>query len=408
MRLLLISHGMYPFSSPGGVELYTSETAQLLATKHSLTVLLFTSDHEEAFSREKIGDNIAVKVVPGSTSIYPHRGFGLDDFRYFLHTIEPELVYIISSYLFPLRMVEKLYSLNIPWIVYLHDFYLLCQRIKLLKRNNEPCAGPQAFRCTRCLFKTSHLLRSLAHLTGFRARMRSGRLILNNAGKILCGSEYVARYFSSQLKIAKERFTIIPPILKLEKSSTSASRNSGILRIGFFSGISQSKGAHILDKALTLVDCPWQLTVYNMKKKNLRKSQLFREHKRPIIFNEAFLPEELRGVLESLDVIVTPSIGPETYCRIIDEACARGVIVVASDTGGMTERIRDGENCFVVKAGDADALAKKITDIYNHFDTLRSSMKFDLTLPDIDGYAEKLFTIISAVASGQSRPWVNL
>ena len=58
--------------------------------------------------------------------------------------------------------------------------------------------------------------------------------------------------------------------------------------------------------------------------------------------------------------------------------------------------------------GLADALAKKITDIYNHFDTLRSSMKFDLTLPDIDGYAEKLFTIISAVASGQSRPWVNL
>lgn len=59
-------------------------------------------------------------------------------------------------------------------------------------------------------------------------------------------------------------------------------------------------------------------------------------------------------------VVVAPSIEPEAFGRIPVEAQAMGKPIIATDHGGFRETIIDGETGWLVKPGDADALARKL------------------------------------------------
>ncbi len=60
------------------------------------------------------------------------------------------------------------------------------------------------------------------------------------------------------------------------------------------------------------------------------------------------------------DIAVFPVIEPEAFGRGAIEAQAMGVPVIASDLGGFTETVRDGETGFLTPAGNAAALAAAI------------------------------------------------
>ena len=61
------------------------------------------------------------------------------------------------------------------------------------------------------------------------------------------------------------------------------------------------------------------------------------------------------------DIYCLPSVWPENQPVSITEAMACGIPVVASDLGGNRELVRDGETGYLFPAGDADALAAKLT-----------------------------------------------
>jgi glycosyltransferase involved in cell wall biosynthesis len=61
--------------------------------------------------------------------------------------------------------------------------------------------------------------------------------------------------------------------------------------------------------------------------------------------------------LATADVLVLPSIWPEPFGIVIAEAYSYGKPVIVSDAGGMAELVEPEETGWVVRAGDADALA---------------------------------------------------
>ncbi len=60
------------------------------------------------------------------------------------------------------------------------------------------------------------------------------------------------------------------------------------------------------------------------------------------------------------DVVVSASVEPEAFGRVMAEAGAMGLPVVASNHGGAREIILDGETGWLVPPGDADSLADGI------------------------------------------------
>ncbi|NOZ63406.1 MAG: glycosyltransferase family 4 protein [Caldiserica bacterium] len=70
----------------------------------------------------------------------------------------------------------------------------------------------------------------------------------------------------------------------------------------------------------------------------------------------------VQKVFSSLDVFVLPSLN-EGMGRVLVEAMATGLPIVASRVGGVPELVRNGINGYLVPPGDEDALAASITSL---------------------------------------------
>ena len=85
------------------------------------------------------------------------------------------------------------------------------------------------------------------------------------------------------------------------------------------------------------------------------------------------LPEKLSEYFCAADVFVHPS-STETWGLVLNEAMAKGCPVIATDRCvAAAELIRDGENGYLIKVGDADTLHQKMLLILSD-DALREKM----------------------------------
>jgi len=85
--------------------------------------------------------------------------------------------------------------------------------------------------------------------------------------------------------------------------------------------------------------------------------------------NISFFPftDEPNYVYERLDITVLPSLYKEGLPNVLLESESMGVPVVASNVGGVSEIVIDGETGYMVEPGNKSALADAITNVWaNH------------------------------------------
>ena len=75
--------------------------------------------------------------------------------------------------------------------------------------------------------------------------------------------------------------------------------------------------------------------------------------------------------MHSIDVLVLTSLW-EGLPRVIPQAMAAGVPVVASDVDGSSEAIRDGVNGFLLPPRDREGMASKIMYLLTHPEDARA------------------------------------
>ncbi len=95
--------------------------------------------------------------------------------------------------------------------------------------------------------------------------------------------------------------------------------------------------------------------------------QAVRERAAPLGDRVRFLGHIDRHALESafasLWVQAVPSLWDEPFGNVTTEAMARGTAVVASDMGGQSDLVRDGETGYLVPPGDVDELSDRLGSI---------------------------------------------
>jgi SAM-dependent methyltransferase len=217
-------------------------------------------------------------------------------------------------------------------------------------------------------------------------------------------SEDLSRRYA-KFGLLHEQIIRIYPKFNHGAASLAQNQVKDSLRIGFVGGTSASKGLHILAEALSYVDRPWRLEIFNIRKDKSKKRilQMFKGQEGKISLSGPFEPNQLDEIFSNLDVLVVPSIWPETYSRVVDEALARNLIVVASNVGGMVERLVDGVNAFVAETGNPKSFAQKISYIIDNSDEIRKTLRFDFLRPETDNCGVKILKICSAFAQGKFR-----
>lgn len=88
--------------------------------------------------------------------------------------------------------------------------------------------------------------------------------------------------------------------------------------------------------------------------------------------------EDMAPLLRSVDLVVLPSMYGEGVPRILVEAAATGLPLIAFDTAGCREIVVDGRNGYLVKPGNQQALNQAIQSIFSsqqHYQTLATNSR---------------------------------
>jgi glycosyltransferase involved in cell wall biosynthesis len=84
--------------------------------------------------------------------------------------------------------------------------------------------------------------------------------------------------------------------------------------------------------------------------------------------------KDVPEIMNSIEILVLTSLW-EGLPRVLPQAMAAGVPVVASDVNGSREAIHDGVNGFVIEPHDIQGMARKILYLLKHPDVARSMGK---------------------------------
>lgn len=286
--------------------------------------------------------------------------------------------------------------LGIPVVVNLMDFWFVCPRFTLLRRDGTLCPGPPdgGVGCIDCMQPEiaaavepgRSLLQSLsgdapmpadfrstpahrAHaLVGRRQRLLG---VLSQADAIVAPSRFLASMFVAN--------GLDPSRVRHVPYGVDPGRLGGVARarppldarpvdVGYIGSLMPHKGLHVLIDALRRLDGDgWRLHVHGDTSVNPAYTASLREKvagDERVMFHGVFRPTELGGVLARLDLLVTPSLWYENTPFTVLEARLAGLPVVASDLGGLAEAVRDGVDGRLFPAGDDERLASLLGDLF--------------------------------------------
>jgi len=425
VRIAVVVHG-YPPSEAAGVELVAREQAEALAARgHEVAVFARALDPARADGEwwdEVVGGILVRRVVnawePGGSlrERYDDRRFD-ETFRGFLRERRAEVVHAQHLILLSPSLLRVAHEEGCAVVLSLHDAFYLCHRIFLLDRDGRRCPGPDAgARCDPCLA-------GLAAPGEGRIRFDDMARTLARADALGAPSPSLARRYERELPFLGGRIAIVDPGLVRVPgrpldggcSSRGPDRRVRFLFIGTWL---PHKGLDLLVDALaTLPAGSFELVVRGAGVEGHEAYvEALRERTRgqPVVWRGAFAPGELPAVLAEGDVLVLPSRCDESYSRVVREARAAGLAVVAPDSGGPADALTHERDALLVAPDSGSSLAAALGRLVADRDLLARLAAAPAAWPTVAEGAERLEEVFHgaqahrASATAESRPRVSV
>ncbi len=255
-------------------------------------------------------------------------------------------------------------QLNIPYVLTITDFHLLCPKVILAPTHNSLCSGPEGGE--NCAKLCSEIPTSF-----IKERLKTTTEIVHNASAVVAPSQFVAKIFEREidgLRVQINHHGIRQSYIRVNNRVYQAGDN---IRFGYIGNLAVHKGVHVLVNAFTgLNPSSSSLTIFGSGQEEYLKKLEKIAGESDIRFNGAFQSQELGSVLNQIDVLIAPSICYETYSFVVHEALASEVPVITSNLGGMAEQIEDGVNGFTFEAGNVKDLRAKMQAILDNLQIL--------------------------------------
>jgi glycosyltransferase involved in cell wall biosynthesis len=272
--------------------------------------------------------------------------------RQIVEAEQPDVVHargwIIYSYLAVAR------RLRVPLVVTLHDYGLVCPKKTFLHKGSV-CSGPQWLKCVDCAAEPYGTAKSLAITSGLQVSSR----LHSRVDRFVAISDAVARASGSGTR--GRPLTVIPTFIPddvvaagrgVERPSFLPEEDGYLLFVG---GLVPTKGADVLLRAYERLEDPPELVLIGSS-----YGSAGTDYPEGVTVACDVPHAQVMAAWQRCSIGLVPSVWPEPFGQVAVEAMASGRPVVASDTGGLSDVVVDGETGLLVPPGDEAELAAAI------------------------------------------------
>jgi glycosyltransferase involved in cell wall biosynthesis len=364
-RIVHLVHGWPPFQQ-AGTELYAYWLAHSQQASDEVSVYVRAADRTRAHGEavELLDAGIRVRLVTNNfTARNPFRRNAIRDrvierdFERFLTQMRPDLLHVhhLAGHAFSLARVAR--RLGIPIVLQIQDWWFLCARVNLFDRDGNRCTGPGFDKCARCVTLTKVAPSPVTNRVLHAVRRSAARDALDCANAYVAGSEAIRDdYVRAGMIDATKPFHVIPYGVSVPSTARPHAAARPI-RFGYVGSIAPHKGVHVAVEAMRGLDGAslhiWgDAAAFSDYAADLAR----RGNGASIVFEGRFREEEKPQVFASMDVLLVPSIGLESFGLAAREAMTCGVPVIASAGGALSEMFAPGDGGEFFPAGDAEAL----------------------------------------------------
>ncbi len=406
----------YPPGGLGGVEVYTAAVARELVRRGVETHVLTTEGRRalggaapEAVRRE-VQEGVHVRRVARSRS-----ASDLDRIRArFVEAVaetRPGVVHFQSIWTLPPELPALAAEAGIPYVLQVHDFWLICPRINLLDRHRRLCDGPEPWKCLSCLHgRAGGWLRLPVELPRLRHQIDAHRAAVAGAQAIVVAGDG-ARARLEAFGADPGRCVLVPWPLPARPARRPAGRaHPPAVTFAFLGNAMEIKGVHVLIEAFARLSgregapaVALELHGGVVRRYEAELRALAARARAPVRFVGPYAHDRIDEVLARVDCVVLPSIWEETYGFVLDEAVAAGLPVIASDVGGMAERIVEGVSGFLVPPGDPDALAARMEALARDYDAATARLR-PYALRTVEEHTREILRVYERVVARDPRP----
>jgi lipopolysaccharide heptosyltransferase II len=206
--------------------------------------------------------------------------------------------------------------------------------------------------------------------------------VMGWAKRVIVLSNVIARHMIDDFKVPYERIRLIPRSVDLEKFKyiRPDTKRKDEFNIGIIGRITPLKGHLYFIKAMARVarivpkikiwivgDAPSSREAYKEQLQVLVR-RLGLTHCTEFLGTQRDIP----AILVHLDLVVLATTTHEAFGRVVVEAQAAGVPVVATEVGGVVDIIENGKNGLLVPPADPSSMAEAVIKIFKDKELARS------------------------------------
>ena len=293
-------------------------------------------------------------------------------FQYF----QPSLIHIHHLKFLPMAdVISAIKQVQIPYIVSLHDYYLICPSYNLIDYKGNFCfehkTSDYCQTCIQALFNEGEELR--------QQWLGLCQQLLEGATTIIAPSPTALSYFEReypQLKLQQKSQVIRHGIfhqsdLEVKKkylaSQLITNHSSRPFTVALVGSINIAKGAKVFKSLLETVWQNQDLTEAFRFEIIGRFNLLIPPQVENVKFRHEYNREELAVLLKDVDVAIFPNIWAETYCLTVDEVLANGIPAIATPLNAASERIREFGVGWVSNSASAQDLLETLLYVKNNY-----------------------------------------
>jgi glycosyltransferase involved in cell wall biosynthesis len=306
-----------------------------------------------------------------------------------LDEIKPDLVHFHCIQRLTLSAVDQTRDRNIPYFVTMHDGWWISP--------NQFIVGPDDREELLDLGRERD-----DDVFGLSLRGAAMRRALRGTAKILT----VSASFAAVLRRAGLRDVTVTEngvsaLTPLPRSPSPTGR----VRLAHVGGAMRHKGLHLVRSVLNatpFTNLSLLLVDHAFEAAERRKETWGTT---PVEIRSKTKQKDIAQLYAEIDVLLAPSIWPESFGLVAREAAACGCWVIASDRGAIGENLTAGENGFIVDVSTPSALQKALMEIDANPERFRTAPSATPDLRPAPRQAEQLAELYRAlVATQESSP----